>query len=427
MLIGAAAALAACAPAPRLPPPAPRLSTADPVGFEGEHVRLAYDSEHAFLEHSKLTFAALRRAAGDGPINALSLSGGGAGGAFGAGALVGWTRSGKRPEFQLVTGVSVGALIAPLAFLGPDWDPVLTRALAGDSSEHLLQRHLLDALFGSSLYAGRPLRELVTPFVTDKLIRAIAREYARGRRLYIETTDLDKGEPVIWDMGAIATHGGPAARKLFTNVLVASASIPAVFPPVLIRVTEHGHEYDEMHVDGATTMPLFIGPEVSALVTRDAPRLQNFRAYVLVDGQLGRFPSKTRLRTHKIVARAFDTNLTHEIRMALALAYNFADRYGMRFQLTAIPTGYPFGGPLDFKPAHMHKLFDYAAHCAESGQLWLSLDTMYHQAMTASAPMPGATPGCPVVDSADAPSDPASAHIQHAPDAHPKPQAVEHP
>lgn len=428
--IGAALGVAAvmligCAPPPRLPPPAPRLSTADPVGFEGAQVRLAFDSEAAFVQHSVQTFRAVQGASEDGQINLLSLSGGGAAGAFGAGALIGWTRSGTRPEFQLVTGVSVGALIAPLAFLGPAWDPVLMHALDGDSSEHLLQRHVLDLLFGSSLYAGKPLLELVQRFVSDELIVAVAREYARGRRLFIETTDLDKGEPVIWDMGAIATRGGPAAKALFTKVLVASASIPAVFPPVMIRVNDDGNEYDEMHVDGATTVPLFIGPEISALVTHDAPRLDHFHAYVLVNGQLGRFPTITRIRTRKILKRAFDTNLTHEIRSALALAYNFADRYGMNFQLTAVPSGYPFHGPLDFEPAHMRELFDYGARCAESGLLWKSLDAMYHDAMTAQPPVAGTLPACPtapvLTDGGEGhrtPPDPSGAniHANHGPD-----------
>jgi len=55
----------------------------------------------------------------------LALSGGGADGAFGAGVIVGWTASGKRPEFALVSGVSIGALIAPYAFLGPSYDAQL--------------------------------------------------------------------------------------------------------------------------------------------------------------------------------------------------------------------------------------------------------------------------------------------------------------
>ncbi len=396
-----ALALSGCAAAPRLPAPEARLNTAMPAGFTGE-VRFAFESAESFRLHSARTLGRIKTAAGNAPINILALSGGGAGGAFGAGALVGWSRSGQRPVFNLVTGVSVGALIAPLAFLGPDWDPVLTKALAGESSEHLLQRHLIGAFFSTSVYRGQPLVDLVDQFVTDELVAAVAREYANGRMLFIETTDLDKGEPVIWNMGEIAAHGGKEARLLFRNVLVASASIPVVFPPVMIEVQEGEQRYEEMHVDGATTVPLFLAPEVAALVTQNAPQLGAVNVYVLVNGQLGRFPSTTKRTTSEILSVAFNTNLTHSIRAALGLAYNFAQRYGMEFQLTEIPNSYAFEGPLDFDPKHMRMLFDFAANCAESGQLWKTLDRTYRDAMTSRAPKPSQIPECPVTATANA-------------------------
>lgn len=398
---GLALALFGCAAAPRLPAPESRLNTAMPVGFNGE-VRFAFESAESFRQHSARTLGRIRTAAGNNPIHILALSGGGAGGAFGAGALVGWSRSGQRPVFDLVTGVSVGALIAPLAFLGSDWDPVLTKALAGESSEHLLQRHLIGALFSTSVYRGQPLVDLVDQFVTDDMVAAVAREYAGGRMLFIETTDLDKGEPVIWNMGEIAAHGGKEARLLFRNVLVASASIPVVFPPVMIDVQEGDRRYEEMHVDGATTVPLFLAPEVAALITQGAPQLGAVNVYVLVNGQLGRFPSTTRRTTPEILAVAFNTNLTHNIRAALGLAYNFAQRYGMEFQLTEIPNSYAFEGPLDFDPKHMRALFDFAAHCAESAQLWKTLDRTYRDAMSSRAPKPDDVPECPVAAAANA-------------------------
>jgi hypothetical protein len=395
-------ALLGCAAAPRLSAPESRLNTAMPVGFSGE-VRFAFESAESFRLHSQRTLGRIRTAAGDQPLNILALSGGGAGGAFGAGALVGWSRSGQRPVFNLVTGVSVGALIAPLAFLGRDWDAVLTKALAGESSEHLLQRNLLRALFSTSVYRGQPLVDLVDQFVTDEMVAAVAREYAAGRMLFIETTDLDKGEPVIWNMGEIAAHGGKEARLLFRNVLVASASIPVVFPPVMIEVHEGDHDYEEMHVDGATTVPLFVAPEVAALVTQGAPQLGAVNVYVLVNGQLGHFPSTTKRTTSAILSVAFNTNLTHNIRAALGLAYNFSKRYGMEFQLTEIPNSYAFEGPLDFDPKHMRALFDFAAHCAESGQLWKTLDRTYRDDMSSRAPAPGDTPECPVPAATNSP------------------------
>src|SRR5882762_10566466 len=166
--------------------------------------------------------------------------------AFGAGALVGWSRTGTRPDFQVVTGVSAGALLAPLAFLGPRWDATITDAFSGGRTQHLLQPRWIRALLGASVYRGEPLVKLVDHYVTDELLRAVAAESAKGRLLLVATTDLDHERTVIWDMGRIAAEGGARGRGLFRDVLVASASIPGVFPPVLIRVEESGIEFDEM-------------------------------------------------------------------------------------------------------------------------------------------------------------------------------------
>jgi predicted acylesterase/phospholipase RssA len=189
-------------------------------------------------------------------LNILAMSAGGADGAFGAGALVGLTRSGSRPQFAIVTGVSAGALIAPYAFLGPAWDSQLVEIYTTGRAEHLLQPRGLGALFGS-VHRGRPLKELVDRYTTDALIQAVAREAAAGRLLLIVTTDVETGEPVVWDLGSIAMNGGANARTLFRDVLVASASVPGKLPPVIIRVHEQNTMTEEAHVDGMVSVPFF--------------------------------------------------------------------------------------------------------------------------------------------------------------------------
>ncbi len=370
------------------------MSTAAPLGFDAK-VRLAFGDADAFRDQSGEGLRRLRAASPDGKVNMLVLSGGGAGGAFGAGALVGLTHSGQRPTFQLVTGVSVGALIAPMAFLGPEWDGALERALSGESSADLLQRHIFGALFGTSMYRGKPLRDLVDRFATDEMIAAVAREYRAGRLLHIETTDLDKGQPVIWDMGAIAQQGGEAARQLFRDVLVASASIPFVFPPVMIRVTQNGKTYEEMHVDGGTALELFLAPPVASLVTRDAPKIDGVKVYVVANTQLGRFPTATRRKALSVLSSGFNTNLDQSVRSSIAIAYGISENYGMQFVLTSIPDGYAYGGPLDFEPAHMRELFEFAKRCAEKGRLWSSLADAYRSGINARAPGEGGSTECP--------------------------------
>lgn len=297
----------------------------------------------------------------DEPVNILALSGGGADGAFGAGAVAGLTRSGSRRQFSVVTGVSAGALIAPYAFLGPEWDEQLIDIYTTGRGEHLLQSRGLGALFGSSLYRGTPLKELVDRYATDALIEAVAREAATGRLLLVATTDVGTGEPVVWDLGSIAMNGGPGARALFRDVLVASASVPGIFPPVVIRVQEQDALYDEVHVDGSITVP-FVVP---------LPLSRGAAVYVIVDGRLSEEPLPIRLRTRAIVARSVSTGLNHMLRTTLELTATNAELQGARLQYAAIPITYPTVAPFDFHAETVRSLFRYGYECAQSGQLWV--------------------------------------------------------
>jgi predicted acylesterase/phospholipase RssA len=226
-------------------------------------------ADQRFMELSISAVAQrMREGQASEPLSILALSGGGADGAFGAGALVGLTRSGARPRFSVVTGVSAGALIAPYAFLGPEWDADLINAYTTGRAEHLLQARGLGMLFGSSVYRGTPLKQLVDQYLSDAMIRAIAREAATGRLLLVATTNVDTAEPVVWDLGAIALNGGDKAKALFRDILVASASVPGMFPPVVIRLQENGDPYDEAHVDGTTTVPFFVPSALAQMFRR---------------------------------------------------------------------------------------------------------------------------------------------------------------
>jgi len=200
----------------------------------------------------------------------LSLSGGGDNGAFGAGLLVGWTAHGDRPKFKLVTGVSTGALIAPLVFLGPEYDAALTDVYTNiDPSKIYEKRFVLAALTEDALSDTTPLYETISRFIDATMIAKIAAEYEKGRLLLIQTTDLDAGRPVQWNIGAIAASGNPRALDLIRHILLASASIPAAFPPVMFDVEANGKPYQEMHVDGgAVSQAFLIPPSVNLRVAR---------------------------------------------------------------------------------------------------------------------------------------------------------------
>ena len=181
----------------------------------------------------------------------LALSGGGDNGAFGAGLLVGWTAHGDRPKFKIVTGVSTGSLIAPLAFLGPEYDAELTEVYTTiDQSNVFEKRFITAALLQNAMADTAPLYATISRYFDERKMARIAEEYDKGRLLVIQTTDLDAGRPVMWNIGAIARSGRPEALNLICHILLASASIPAAFPPVLFDVEANGAPYQEMHVDG---------------------------------------------------------------------------------------------------------------------------------------------------------------------------------
>jgi hypothetical protein len=372
-LVLAALSIAACTTVVRHPAPPTTLGLIAPAGFPSTVRFLGIDQRYQ-AAHSEEMQKRIRAAIGAGPLNILAISGGGSGGAFGAGALVGLDRRGERPPFAVVTGVSTGALLAPFAFLGPDWDQQLTEAYTGGRSEHLLQSRGIGFMFRSSIYKSKPLIDLVNQFVTDALIQAVARESAKGRLLLVATTYLDRGETVIWDMGAIATRGGEAARTLFRDVLVASASIPGLFPPVLIHVESSGGSYDEMHVDGATTVPFFFAPEIAQIMPIKFDELRGANLYVLINGQLIPPQKTTADKTVPILKQSFAAQMNQSSRTALELSAAFAQLHGMNLKFSRIPLEYPFQGPLNFNSASMQALFDYAAGCAEEGHFWTTVD-----------------------------------------------------
>jgi predicted acylesterase/phospholipase RssA len=329
-------------------------------------------ADHRFADVSIRSVA--RRAQdlrGDEPVTILALSGGGADGAFGAGALVGLTQAGVRPKFSVVTGVSAGAFLAAYAFLGPEWDQQLIDAYTSGHAEHLLQPRGLGMIFDSSVYRGKPLEQLVEHYLSDVLIQAVAHEAASGRLLLVATTNVDTGETVVWDLGSIAMNGGPNAKALFRDVLVASASVPGMFPPVIIRVQEEQGEYSEAHVDGTTTVPFLVPSALLHTAGQVADRSRP-EVYVIVDGRLSEQPKSVQLRFRTIVSRSISAGLTHMTRTTLELTATTAQQQGASLLYSAIPTAYPNLAPFDFRTSTMRSLYQYGYECAHTGRLWVA-------------------------------------------------------
>ena len=381
-------ALVGCA-LPRRDAPPTIFSAATPVDFPAD-VRFLSTDRASVEAKSTAALQQLRSSSKDGMLRALVLSGGGAGGAFGAGALVGLSRRQERPQYDVVTGVSTGALIAPFAFLGPEWDAQLTEAFTNGRGEKMSVGGLLALSFGASRRSAA-LTALVDHYVTPELIRAVAREAGSGRLLWVATTDLDKEETVIWDLGAIAMLGGEPARILFRDVVVASASIPGVFEPVLIHVQQGGRLYDEMHVDGNASASLFIAPAAAYFALLDQRSLDGARVYVLINGQIIDAPETTPFKLRPIVARTFSVALKHMSRAQIVAVDQFAEKYRMSVQSTYLPIDYPKYSSADFRASTMRPLFEYGARCAQSARLWTTMDETM-DTVEAAAPASKRTP-----------------------------------
>lgn len=362
-LLGAILLLAGCA---SLGPQLPMSAADETVSTEPSFGVRTLDANGEFETLSSQEVARrLRSRFGSQPLGILALSSGGANGAFGAGALAGAARGGARPQFTVVTGVSTGALVAPFAFLGPAWDAEMTEIFTTGVTDDLLRQRGLGALFGSSVYSGEPLRRLIDHYADSRMIAAIAAQAAKGRLLLVATTDLSTGEPVIWDLGSIALHGGQRAKPLIRSVLLASASVPGMLPPVVVRFRSRGRMRAETHVDGGVTLPFFIAPK-----PQDLPRSTSV-VRVIIDGSLRNLPRPTRASALSIFRRSLAAGLSQVTRTQLQATVEALRRRGIPLDYAAIPASYPLDGSFDFSAQAQRSLFEYAENCAAAGRLWI--------------------------------------------------------
>ena len=305
--------------------------------------------------------------------NYLALSGGGANGAFGAGLLAGWSAAGNRPEFAMVTGISTGALTAPFAFLGPAYDAQLKEMYTTYSTKDLvIKRNILATLTGDSAVDTTPLKKMLAKYVNQQVMEAIAAEYKKGRRLWVGTTNLDAKRPVIWNIGLIASSGQPGALELIHKVILASASIPAAFPPVLIEVEADGKRYDELHVDGGTASQVFLYPAGLdwRIVTQKLEVKGTPKVYVIRNSFLKPAWETVQPKIMPIAGYSIDSLIRTQGIGDMYLIYLDCQRDGIDYNLAYIPDDFSIKPKEDFDPVYMGKLFDLAYQLAKNGYPW---------------------------------------------------------
>jgi hypothetical protein len=306
----------------------------------------------------------------------LALSGGGMYGAYSVGVLSGWTATGNRPEFDVVTGVSTGALIATYAFLGTEYDRTMVALYTSINSRDIYRKRVAAAaILSDSAASSAPLKKLIDTQVDDAVLAAVVKAHACGRRLYVGTTNIDTRRLVIWDMGAIASSGRPDAKELYRKVLLASASVPGFFPPVPIEVEVNGRKFTEMHVDGGASTGVFLRASTlhldkEALKAGRQP-LAGSDAYVIVAGKLYADPTCTDRRTLKIGESALQSVLYSQTRGELFRIYTLCLLGGMNYHLAAIPEDFKTGADaMEFDPAEMRRLYEAGYAAATGGRAW---------------------------------------------------------
>ena len=309
----------------------------------------------------------------------LALSGGGSRGAFGAGFLLGWSASGNRPSFEVVTGISTGALMATFAFLGPDYDDGLRLYQRVSSADLYRVGSPLQILSGPSMHDTTPMRELIAREIDDEVIDAVGAEHRAGRRLFIGTTNLESGRFTIWDLGAIASSDRPERYERYRDVVLAAAAFPVMFPPVYIPVEIDGERYWEAHVDGAARAAVFARSfmlDLEDLLERVKRRGMSLSSdlYVIANARPSRpVYTEVRARASSVAERSVDTMLTGIGVFSATALFQMAMHSGTGYRITWIPTYVQLdASPLEFDPDEMSRLFDigYRMGSSERPFIW---------------------------------------------------------
>jgi len=374
--------LSACATLERLP--AVPLSLANEITpLSVPYARFYADGDPELLRNLALETIkkarATRAARGEKPdaptkTNFLAISGGGDDGAFGAGLLIGWTARGDRPQFDVVTGISTGALSAPFAFLGPEYDDRLKRVYTETSADDIFNKEpILGLLSGDAVTDSTPLKHLIASYLDPEMIRRIAQEHDKGRLLLVATTNLDQARSIIWNIGAIAQSTDPRARELIIEVLRASASIPGAFPPVMLDVTVDGKRYEEMHVDGGAMSQVFLYPpslRLKSIEQRVNTKNHKDVAYIIRNGRLFRSEEQVKRQTLAIAGQAIATMTAASGANDLYRIYLTTQRDGLQYNLAFLDDEFttPYEGP--FNKTYMNTLFEYGYRKGAAGYKW---------------------------------------------------------
>jgi len=307
-------------------------------------------------------------------FDVLALSSGGPDGAFGSGALKGLAAAGEREEYEVVTGVSTGALMAPLVFAGAPYDPLLERMYTGGEMGKLLGKpNYLAALSGPALFADAKIGPHLRRVYDEGLISRVAAEHARGRRLLVATANLDANQLVIWNMGRIAQLG-PQGRQLFREVLQAAIAIPGALAPVEFVSDSGGRQVRELHGDAGVMAYFYAGPDLIPQQWRQKHKPKRMQAGIdlILHNQLEAPPRPVEATTMKLAGASISNLTRSNMRLMLDQAIEATADAGVEFRYAYLPTEWRTVSSLEFDDAYMRQTFDLGYRLATEGRLWRS-------------------------------------------------------
>lgn len=321
-----------------------------------------YDFSHAIdslVDHSHKS----------GQVDHLALSGGGFNGAFSAGVLNAWSESGTRPEFDVVTGVSTGAIVSIFAFLGSEYDQELKSYYTRTTAEEMFKRNSIFKLpFRNSMVDVSGFEDKVRNAVDAKMVKQLAFERSKGRILLIATTSLDNEKMAIWDVGKIAHIGTPQAQQLIQDIIIASSAVPGLFPATRITLPYKGGTVDELHVDGGVSRQVFLIPQ--GFKKTFIPRNVEKNIYVIRNGFLKPEFEEIENGLTSVSYRALSILIRRQSIGDIEHIYNFSERNQIGFHLAYIDDDFSKGTLNSFNLEYMQKLYTYGYQKKLDSDLW---------------------------------------------------------
>lgn len=312
-----------------------------------------------------------RSVPGSASYSVLALSGGGPDGAYGAGLLAGWTKTGSRPTFDVVTGVSTGAMMAPFAFLGSSQDARLQNIYTNDNIRTLLKEGSpLRLLSGPSVYRNRSLKKLIALNVDDELLEAIAAEYRRGRRLYVATANMDAQAMDIWDMGEIASRLTPESKALFRQILLSAASVQLAFPPELMSDDSNPASIPEAHGDATLFAHVYVGPELFP-VEDCKTGTRRCDLYIIVHNKTIAEPQTLKLKATAVIKRSLETIVKANLNTRLLATNQMAQAQGVAFHVAYLDVPFPGVSPINFDVDYMRTIYELGLIAGQRNETWL--------------------------------------------------------